>query len=167
GDSLGRNFDIWGFGRPVMGGNDRVWSSGLWNTDKAAYDPGLYSSAGGGTAPRLVASNATTPPREKGPLQSFMGDYAVSSGNVAFGATGASGRQAVYVASVKGTKMRRLVRVGDILPDGRTVFGINGAFQQPVMQNRSFVGSDLVLRLEFTDPALGFGVGLYRLHLKP
>lgn len=167
GDPLGRNFDIWGFGRPVIGGNDRVWSSGLWNPDKNAYDPGLYSSAGGGTQPRLVASNTTTPPHEKGPLQSFLSDYAVAGGHVAFSATGASGLQAVYTATVNGTKLRRLVRVGDTLPDGRIVYGINGAFQQPPMQNRSFVGSDLVLRLEFTDPVLGFGTGLYRLHLKP
>lgn len=166
GDPMGRNFDIWGFGRPVISGNDRVWSSGLWNPDKSAYDPGLYSSAGGGTSPRLVVSNATTPPHEKGPLQSFLPDYAVSAGNVAFAATGASGLQAVYVASVKGKNLRRLVRVGDTLPDGRTVYGINGSFAQQVMQNRSFVGSDLVLRLEFIDPVLGFGVGLYRLHMK-
>lgn len=165
-DPLGRTLDMLGFRRPLVDGSTVLFANALWNPALNRADNGLYARSGSG-APRKVADAYTVPAGEADAILPDLSGYALSAPYVVFTAIAADGVQGLYGATADGAQVRRLLRVGDLLPDGRRVFGLNGGFAQPVMQNRSLAGRQVAVRLEFTDPVRGWGVGIYRIALVP
>jgi hypothetical protein len=156
----GASFHGFSFGAPRIDGDTVVFRGG----DGHGYF-GLFASTPAGIV--TLADTNTPVPGGDGDFQppaiGFSLDrYVIGGGRVIFRGTDASNVDGLYVATVGGGPVAKLVRVGDTLPDGRVVFGASGvAFAFDPFQVDSLDGDRIALNLLFTDPVRGFGTGVY------
>jgi hypothetical protein len=164
GDPSGRNFDLFGFGRPVID-KKTVAFLGTACTGFTCDNQGIYSKIGAGGLKRLV-DTYTSVPGGNGAFQNSqvnlsLSQYAVSGKYVVFRGSDADSRDGLYFVSTSGGPITKIVAVGDVLPDGRTVVGNGLRFHQPPIQIDSLSGKKVGFRVDFADPVKGGGTGIY------
>jgi hypothetical protein len=164
-DPSGRNFDLFGFGRPVIDKKTVVFL-GTACTGFTCDNQGIYSKIGAGGLNKLV-DTYTAVPGGNGTFQDrqvnfSLSQYAVNRKRVVFRGADADFRDGVYFVSTSGGPITKIVAVGDTLPDGRTVVGNGLRFHQAPIQIDSLSGNRVGLRLDFFDPTHGTtGAGVY------
>ncbi len=160
GDPQGRNFEQHSFANPLIDGANIIFG-GAAGPDLS----GIYGFTPDGLVD-LVDTN-TPVPGGTGTFQSFAfardssTAYSLSAGNVVFRGFDQSGTEGIYLVPATGGNVTKIVAVGDTLSDGRTVIGNSGGFFQPPIQNNSLSGNQLAFRIDFSDPAMGVGTGIY------
>jgi hypothetical protein len=163
-DPSSRNFDAFGFGRPVINKKTVVFSGTACTG--TCDNQGIYSRIGAGALNKLVNTYASVPGGngtfQHSSVNFSLSQYAVSGKRVVFRGSDADGRDGVYFVSTSGGLVMKIVAVGDVLPDGRTVVGNGVRFHQPPVQIDSLSGNKVGLRLDFFDPMHGTsGTGVY------
>lgn len=162
----GGNFDAFKFGTQRISGNTVVFRGG-----NASGRYGIYSTATDGSGLSELVSTNDAVPGGVGTFQDPVFGFSLELfvlGNevVVFRGTDANLFQGVYAVPIQGGPVVEVTRAGDILPDGRTVYAAGGAALAPeVFQGDSMYGDRLALRIDFTDPVLGFGSGIYTIDL--
>jgi len=162
-----RNFDIYSFAGPLISGSNIVFQGAAPPlTTNGPYDlAGLYGQTST-TGLRKLVDSRTAVPGGTGTFQNngntISGGWAISGSNVVFRGTDAASKEGIYLVKAAGGTITKIVAVGDVLPDGRTVIGNSGSFFQQPIQASSISGASLAVRLDFTDPVQGVGVGIYR-----
>jgi hypothetical protein len=166
-DPQGRNFDAFAFSAPLID-EDTVVFSGAAFVPVSNYDlAGLYSFSPTNGLRKLVDTNTPVPEGTGNFIAggvftgSIVSDYSLSKGMVVFRGTDATGKQGLYLVPANGGSITKIIAIGDPLGDGRTLAGINGLFFQPPIQADSLSGSQLAIRVDFSDPTLGTGVAIY------
>lgn len=161
GDPSGRNFDAYGFfGRPVIDKKTVVFG-GTACTGSTCDNRGIYSKVGGGGLNKLV-DTYTAVPGGNGNFNLNHALYTVSGKYVVFAGSDADSRDGVYFVSTTGGPITKILAVGDVLPDGRTVVGNGVHFYHAPIQIDSLSGKKVALRLDFFDPVLSnSGTGIY------
>jgi hypothetical protein len=168
-DPRGRKFDPGAFTAPAIDGADIVFGGAAPPIyPGATYDlAGVYGYNQTTRATVKLVDTRTPVPGGTGNFGligggiSISDGWTLSAGNLVFLGVDAKGVEGLYLVPAGGGKITKILATGDTLPHGRVVGDKGALFFQPPIQPDSLHGRSLAVRVDFTDPVLGGGNGIY------